>query len=61
MPLVRRGPARGWYAVLALAVLASLSVSVVVGAGLSAWRGSPAQRAIAVLPDRALRPAPAVV
>ena len=61
MPLVRRGPARAWWAVLALAILASLSVSVVVDAGLSAWRGTPAQRAIAVLPDRALRPAPAVV
>jgi hypothetical protein len=48
--------------VLALAVLASLSVSVVVDAGLSVWRGSSAQRAVGVLPERVLLPrAPAVV
>jgi hypothetical protein len=59
--LARSRPAKGWLAILALAALASLSVSVVVDAGLSVWRGSSAQRAIGVLPDRILRPGPGVV
>lgn len=62
MRFARSTPSTGWLAVLALAVLASLSLSVVVDAGLSVWRGSSAQRAIGVLPDRLLRPSvPGVV
>lgn len=61
MRLARSKAWKGALAILALVVLASLGVGVVVGAGLSVWRGSSAQRAVGVLPDRALPVGPRVV
>ena len=55
------GSATGWYAVLALAFVAALSAALVVGAGLSLWRGSAAQRAVSVPVIQPLPPGTGVV
>ena len=54
-------PSTGWYAVLALAVVAALGAATVVGAGLSLWRGTSAQRAVAVPSQPLLRPGSGVI
>ena len=59
---VRRSvPSTGWYAVLALAVIATLGAATVVGAGLSLWRGTAAQRSIGIAQEPLLRPGSGVV
>ena len=61
MHIRRSLPSTGWYAVLALAFVAALGAATVVGAGLSLWRGSAAQRAVGLPSDPLLRPGSGVV
>lgn len=59
---VRRSvPFTGWYAVLALAVIAALGATTVVGAGLSLWRGSSSQRVLGAVSEPILRHGSGVV
>lgn len=57
----RSVPSTGWYAVLALAIVAALGSGTVVGAGLSLWRGTAAQRAVSVPVQPLLHPGAGVV